>query len=128
MRKRVLDVGNCGVDHSAIRTMLEKTFHSEVVQVDGPEDALAALRNEPFDLVLVNRKLDQDYSDGLDVIKRIKGDSKLSAVPCMLITNYPDQQELAVSAGAERGFGKKELYADQTRSRLSEFLTPKSSS
>ena len=41
----------------------------------------------------------------------------------MLITNYPDQQQVAVAAGAEYGFGKKELYADETRTRLAKFLT-----
>ena len=42
----------------------------------------------------------------------------------MLITNYADQQQAAVAAGAEYGFGKKELYADDTQSRLAKFLTP----
>jgi len=114
MAKRVLDVGNCVPDHAAIRTMLERNFRAEVVQADGPGDALAALRKQPFDLVLVNRKLDQDYSDGLDVIKHIKADAKLSAVPCMLITNYADQQQAAVAAGADYGFGKK----NSTRTKL----------
>src|SRR6476469_7096339 len=123
MGKRVLDVGNCVPDHAAIRAMVEKNFDAEVVQTDGPRDALAALREGVFDLVLVNRKLDQDYSDGLEVIKQIKADPKLSAVPCMLISNYPDQQAIAITAGAEYGFGKKELYADETRSRLAKFLT-----
>src|SRR2546425_11254695 len=124
MLKRVLDVGNCVPDHAAVRGMLERTFQANVVQADGPDDALAALRKEPFDLVLVNRKLDQDYSDGLDVIKAIQADAKLARVPCMLITNYPDQQQAAVAAGAELGFGKKELHNEQTRARLAKFLNP----
>ena len=124
MTRRVLDVGNCVPDHAAIRGMLQRTFRAEVVQADGPDDALAALRKEPFDLVLVNRKLDQDYSDGLEIIKTIKADKTLAAVPCMLITNYPDQQKVAVAAGAEYGFGKKELSTEDTRLRLARFLTP----
>jgi response regulator RpfG family c-di-GMP phosphodiesterase len=122
MAKRVLDIGNCSPDHGAIRAMLERTFGAEVVQADGPDDALPLLHNEPFDLVLVNRKLDRDYSDGLDIIKSIKADAALAALPCMLITNYPDQQEVAVAAGAEYGFGKKELQNEQTRGRLAKFL------
>jgi CheY-like chemotaxis protein len=128
MPKRVLDVGNCVPDHAAIRGMLEKMFRADVVQADGLGDAMAALRNEPFDLVLVNRKLDQDYSDGLDIIKQIKADAKLKSVPCMLISNYPDQQQLGVAAGAEYGFGKKELYREETQSRLAKFLAPASGS
>src|SRR5438132_14418755 len=123
MAKRVLDVGNCVPDHAAIRGMLERQFRAEVIQADGPDDALAALRKEPFDLVLVNRKLDQDYSDGLDVIKQIKADVKFKSIPCMLITNYPDQQQAAVAAGAEYGFGKKELRDGKTYERLAQFLT-----
>jgi CheY-like chemotaxis protein len=126
MSKRVLDVGNCVPDHSAIRTMLERTFSADVLQTHGPSDTLKLLRKEPVDLVLVNRKLDQDYSDGLDIIKSIKADNQLAKLPCMIVSNYPDQQEVAVAAGAEYGFGKKELYADATRERLARFLTPDS--
>jgi CheY-like chemotaxis protein len=123
MSKRVLDVGNCVPDHAAIRAMLERTFGADVLQTDGPDDTLAVLRREPIDLVLVNRKLDQDYSDGLEIIKAIKADAKLAGLPCMIVSNYADQQQVAVAAGAEYGFGKKELSADETRRRLAKFLT-----
>lgn len=122
MSKRVLDVGNCVPDHAAIRSMLERSFGVEVTQTHGPDDTLAAVREQPFDLVLVNRKLDQDYSDGLDIIRAIKQDPQLAKLPCMLITNYPDQQKTAVASGAEYGFGKKELYAEATQERLSKIL------
>ena len=123
MPKRVLDVGNCVPDHAAIRAMLQRTFGAEVLQTHGPDDTLALLRNQSVDLVLVNRKLDQDYSDGLDIIKTIKADEQLSRLPCMIISNYPEQQEIAVAAGAEYGFGKKELYAEATQARLNAFLS-----
>ena len=122
MPKRVLDIGNCVPDHAALRRLLESNFHAEVIQADGSTDALAILRQEPIDLILVNRKLDMDYSDGMEVIEQIKADPKLANLPCMLITNYPDQQQLAVAAGAEYGFGKKELHTPDTRSRLAKFL------
>src|SRR6187200_2500690 len=92
MTKRVLDVGNCVPDHAAIRTMLQRNFKADVVQADGPGDALTLLKREPFDLVLVNRKLDQDYSDGLEILKAIKADAALAKTPVMLITNYAEHQ------------------------------------
>lgn len=122
MPKRVLDVGNCGVDHGAIRSLLTSAFAAEVLQAHGSGDALEMLARGPFDLVLVNRKLDSDYSDGLEVIRQIKADPRVAAVPCMLITNYPDHQEEAVAAGAEYGFGKKELNTPQTHARLARLL------
>ena len=121
--KRVLDVGNCGPDHAAIRQLLEDTFGAEVIQTHGPSDTLALLRRASVDLVLVNRKLDEDYSDGLDIIRAIKADGDLAATPCMLITNYADQQDAAMATGALRGFGKKELHLPATRDRLAAVLT-----
>lgn len=122
MPKRVLDIGNCSVDFGAISGMLRKQFAAEVVQCHGPDDSLDALRHGQFDLVLVNRKLDQDYSDGLDIIHAIKADPELAAVPVMLITNYAEYQEQAVAAGALPGFGKKQLYDDATQERLAKLL------
>jgi CheY-like chemotaxis protein len=124
MAKRVLDIGNCSMDHGAIRGMLEKQFGADVVQCHGPDDSLEALRHGQFDLVLVNRKLDQDYSDGLDIIHALKADPQLASIPVMLITNYPEYQEQAVAAGALPGFGKKELYSEVTQKRLAEVLGP----
>lgn len=122
MAKRVLDVGNCLPDHGAIRAMLERKFSALVLQTHGPGDTLALLREGPVDLVLVNRKLDQDYSDGLEIIRAIKTDPQLVRIPCMLITNDADQQDVAVAAGAEYGFGKKELHAATTHQRLAGIL------
>jgi hypothetical protein len=42
--KRVLDIGNCSMDHGAISGMLQKQFGAEVVQCHGQDDSLAALR------------------------------------------------------------------------------------
>lgn len=122
MTKRVLDVGNCVPDHGAIRRMLETNFGAEVLQAHGPEDTRAALERGGVDLVLINRKLDQDYSDGLEILKQIKTDPRLRAVPVMLITNYPEHQAAAVAEGAEYGFGKLELGKPETHERLAKIL------
>jgi len=124
---RILDVGNCNPDHAAICRMLETTFGAEVVRAHEATDALKLLREQPFDLVLVNRKLDSDYSDGLPIIETIKADAALAKVPCMLITNYAEHQEAAVAAGAAYGFGKKEINAAQTRAKLAAILSPANS-
>ena len=122
MTKRVLDVGNCSPDHASICELIEERFAARVVQTHGAEDTLDALRNSAFDLVLVNRKLDRDYSDGLEIIKQIKADAAIANVPVMMITNYDDQQSLAIQEGAVRGFGKLELHESGTLERLTEIL------
>ena len=120
--KRVLDVGNCAPDFSAITRFLTSKFDCEVLQADAADDALAALRTQRVDLVTVNRKLDCDYSDGLEVIRQIKADPELKEIPVMLITNYPEHQEAAIAFGAVRGFGKLEYGKPETLERLKPIL------
>jgi two-component system chemotaxis response regulator CheY len=122
MTKRVLDVGNCVPDHAAIRRLVEGNFDAQVVQADDLAGALAKLQQQAVDLVLVNRKLDLDYSDGMAIVRHLKADPQWSATPVMLITNYPEYQAKAVAAGAAPGFGKQELRSNETLEKLKRFL------
>jgi CheY-like chemotaxis protein len=122
MPKRVLDVGQCVPDHFAIRRLLESRFGAVVVQAHGLADALTQMRNEPVDLVLINRKLDADYSDGMAILSAIKADAALSTVPVMLVSNYADAQATAIAAGAIQGFGKAELGTAATAEKLQAVL------
>jgi two-component system chemotaxis response regulator CheY len=119
--KRVLDVGQCGPDHATIRRYLTDHFECEIVQTHGLSDTLAELRTSHFDLVLINRKLDADYSDGIEILREIKA-AEVAHVPVMIITNYADHQEAAVAAGAQRGFGKLEFHDPATREKLAAVL------
>jgi len=122
MSKRLLDVGQCVPDHAAIQWLVERQFGAEVVGADDLKQTLDALGQSSFDLVLVNRKLDIDHSDGLEIVRRIKTDPQWAAVPVMLVTNYPEYQQQAVASGAEPGFGKAELSSPATLERLARFL------
>jgi CheY-like chemotaxis protein len=117
--KKVLSVGQCGPDHSGIVAFFERNFGDVAVDTAKlPADTMAKLAGATYDLVLVNRKLDEDYSDGLEIIKAIKADPALQATPVMLITNYADHQDTAVAAGALRGFGKLEFNQPETVDRV----------
>ena len=86
------------------------------------EEALAELRQQSFDLVLVNRIFDSDGSSGLEFIRRVKSDPTLSQVPIMLVSNYEESQAQAVAAGAVPGFGKASLGRPQMLERVGAFL------
>ncbi|MFK7736704.1 MAG: response regulator [Pirellulaceae bacterium] len=119
MTKRVLDVGNCGPDHASILRFFRTHFDSVVVdQAHGLPDTLEAVRSKQYSLILVNRKLDQDYSDGVEIIMHLKNDDDFSQIPTMLITNYEEHQQAAVEAGALKGFGKLELDSVVTKQRV----------
>ena len=122
MTKHVLDVGNCSPDFGTMSRFLTKNFAVTVAQAHGPDDTLEKLRRGDYALVLINRKLDQDYSDGTEILKLIKADSALEKVPVMIITNYAEHQDAAVALGAERGFGKLQYGEPETLERLKTFL------
>ncbi|EGF25373.1 response regulator [Rhodopirellula baltica] len=122
MAKTLVDCGNCGPDFNAIRQMVTSHFDAAVLQTHGAEDTIELLKKREVDLVTVNRKLDRDYTDGLDVIKQIKSDPDLAKVPVMLVTNYDEHQEAAMNEGAERGFGKLEIGSDKTIEQLKPYL------
>jgi CheY-like chemotaxis protein len=122
MTKRVLDVGQCGPDHATIRSYLTRHFDCEVVQTHGADDTLAQLKSGDFHLVLVNRKLDADYSDGIEIIRKIKADESIAGVQVMLVTNYAEHQAAAIAEGAVEGFGKLEYNQPETREKLAAIL------
>lgn len=122
MPKTLLDCGNCGPDFNSIRQMVTSNFNASVVQSHGTEDTLEILRTRAIDLVTVNRKLDRDYSDGMDVIKAIKADPEIADVPVMLVTNYDEHQDAAVKEGCVRGFGKLAVGDPATQALLEPYL------
>lgn len=111
--KKVLDVGNCDPDHAAISGFLTSNFDVEMGRAKLPADTMSQLKSGDWDLVVINRKLDEDYTDGLEIIKQMKADPDTKSVPVMLVTNLAEHQDAAVAEGALRGFGKLE-YSDPT--------------
>jgi len=122
MSKQVLDVGNCAPDFAAITRLITGNFDCTVDQAHGAEDALAKLQAGDYALVTINRKLDRDYTDGVEILKAIKADEAIGDVPVMLVTNLAEHQDLAVSLGAERGFGKLEYDKPETLEKLTTVL------
>jgi CheY-like chemotaxis protein len=122
MSKTVIDCGNCGPDYNSIRKLVQSQFDAVVVQAHGLEDALETLAHRSVDLITVNRKLDRDYSDGMEVIRAIKADPRFAAIPMMLITNYEEHQQEAMAAGAVRGFGKLAVNSPGTVALLEPYL------
>ncbi|SRR6056297_319736 len=122
MTKTVVDCGNCGPDFSSIRQMLKSAFNVKVIQTHGAEDTLELLKTKDVALITVNRKLDRDYTDGLEVIRTLKSDPQAAAVPMMLVTNYEEHQAEAVAEGAIPGFGKLSLGTPETHERLKAVL------
>tara|TARA_R110002095_G_scaffold154158_4_gene134000 strand:- start:2275 stop:2646 length:372 start_codon:yes stop_codon:yes gene_type:complete len=122
MTKRVLSVGQCVPDTNSLVRFLTSHFDVEIDQSDVEGDTLEKLKNQAYDLVMINRKLDADYSDGIDLIRKIRHTPELIPSKLMLVSNLAEYQDEAVEAGAEYGFGKNEYRNPETVSRLEPHL------
>jgi len=120
--KRVLNVGQCNPDHSSLAAFLNSHFDVEVDRSHQMDDTLDKLRTHSYDMVMINRKLDADYTDGMAILETMKADEALKSIPVVLISNYADAQEAAVAAGAAPGFGKAELHDPATLEKVSKIL------
>jgi hypothetical protein len=106
----VVNLGQCDPDHAAIKRVVESLGVS-VVRAHTKSDVERYLSAGNVSLVLVNRVLDIDGSDGMAIIKELVSSK---SAPVMLVSNYPEYQEQAVQMGAEPGFGKSALREPNT--------------
>ncbi|MFK7768993.1 MAG: response regulator [Mariniblastus sp.] len=124
--KKVLDVGQCNMDHTRISEVLNESFNVEVLRAHSNGEAIEMAKQDSFDLILINRLFDRDGSPGMDTLTQLKSDTNLSEVPVMVVSNFEDAQNAAVAAGAVPGFGKAALNepagTSATVALLSEFL------
>lgn len=103
---RVLDVGQCDLDHTNIGKMLVEQFGAVVDRARNTDDAITAISKNRYDIVLVNRIYDADGTEGMELIEKLQADESNRRTTVMLVSNYADAQDAAVALGAERGFGK----------------------
>jgi len=121
--QRILDIGQCGFDHSNISSFLTSHFDVEVDRAHQWTDAEAKLQEQSYDLILINRLLDRDRSEGLLILKQLKATDDYSNIPVMLVSNYEDAQQTAMAAGAVSGFGKSDLNSNETKQKIASVLS-----
>jgi len=122
MSKRVLNVGQCNPDHASISSFLARHFDVAVARTHQLDDTMAELGNQAYDLVLINRKLDIDYTEGALILDAIKQHADYQSIPVMIVSNHANAQAAAVEQGAEYGFGKAEYDQPEVVARLKKLL------
>ena len=109
-------------DSRAIRMILGRTLRElgfEVREAGNGSDALAALSaGPPADLVMADWNM--PVMDGLELLRKIRGNAQFAAVPVVMVTTEAemDQMALAMEAGATEYIMKpftKEILADKLR-------------
>lgn len=118
MTKKVVLVGHCGADTAYLRIAVTGAVKNVSVVTANEETELNEVLARGADLLLVNRQLDYGFPtyEGVELIRSLK--SSHSNLKMMLISNYPEAQEVAVQAGALSGFGKREIGTDRVKDLL----------
>lgn len=101
-------------DHPIVRHGLRAVLKDErdiaVTDVSNAAEALAAIRQHPCDLVVLD--LDLPGMSGLELLKQIKSDHK--RLPVLILTVYPeDQFALRILRAGASGFISKEAAPKQ---------------
>ncbi len=120
--KKILSIGQCPADNSAISTLLDRICECEISFAKSFDETVSLAKETDFDLVLINRILDANGEAGITLLSKLKQDPLLAETPAMLISNHQDAQQEAVRAGAIPGFGKADLTSDETRQKITRVL------
>ena len=103
----VVLVGHCGIDGPRLEKELSQGLpHARVLRVNSETD-LKRCFDEGAELLLINREPVGFEREGLDLVREVCRERP--EVKVMLVSDYSDAQEEAVSAGALKGFGKSKM-------------------
>jgi two-component system chemotaxis sensor kinase CheA len=105
IRKAVLVVEDSITSRMLLKNVLEAAGYHVRPTVDGV-DALTALHEEDFDLVISD--IEMPRMDGFELTCKIRGDSRLSRLPVMLVTGMEskEQRERGIDVGANAYLAK----------------------
>jgi len=120
MEQRVLSIGQCALDQGRIRRVFGERLGLFVGAAATASEAESLLQCRAYALVFVNRVLDADGSSGVSLLRDLI--MRSPSTPMMLVSDYEDAQQLAISAGAIRGFGKATLHNAETLERVRKSL------
>ena len=120
--QKLLIVGQCDFDYQRISSVISKIFDIEIDRADSFDDAIQSALEQSYALVLINRLMDVDRSQGIAILHEFKSMPQTENIPVMIISDYQETQEAAIAAGASPGFGKAALDTPQTFRLLSNFL------
>jgi len=118
-KKRVVLVGHCGPDSYALRSAVSSAAPGVEV-VFANDDAELEKIAQGSSLLLVNRVLDGDFAEesGMALIGRLAA----NGAKVMLVSNFPEAHAEAEKLGALPGFGKKTMYAPETKAKLEQAM------
>jgi two-component system cell cycle response regulator DivK len=121
MTKRILIVEDEEDNRRIVRDLLQASNY-QLTEVENGEDAIAAVKRERPDLILMDLHL--PLMDGYEATRRMKADPSLSSIPVVAVTSsyvLGGAQEKARAAGFD-GFIPKPYSPRQLLAKIRQLL------
>ena len=107
-----------------IKMMLEYNGYA-TVEASDEHDTRKILSERFIDLIIMDMLL--SGTDGTDICRRLKQDSKTSSVPVLMFSAHPNAKEACLAAGAD-DFISKPFEMNDLLSRIDKFVGKKADS
>ncbi|MBV8300312.1 MAG: response regulator [Candidatus Dormibacteraeota bacterium] len=76
------------------RRRLERDGYTVQTAADGEEGLASAARLSP-DIVFLDLRLPR--MDGFEVLRRLRGQAETAAIPVVILSNYPEEENMAIA-------------------------------
>ncbi|HHJ63802.1 MAG TPA: response regulator [Aquifex aeolicus] len=96
---RILVVDDMSTMRRIIKTILNQLGYSNIEEAENGKQALAKLKKEKFDFVITDWNMPE--MDGLTLVKEIRSDEELKALPVLMVTAEAKKENVmeALKAG-----------------------------
>ena len=96
-RASILIVESNHFDILVLKVLLEKYFKLYIVTTS--EDAIKAVNELDFDIVLSDTHLGKSDIDGIELMKKIKGNKKTAHLKVFAISTFSENKEILIQQG-----------------------------
>jgi two-component system chemotaxis response regulator CheY len=123
---KVLAVDDFPTMRRIVKTLLRQLGYTNVSEAEDGQAALAKLKQEKFDLVLLDWNMPR--MTGLELLKAIRADETLRHIPVVMVTAEGRKEDVleAVKAGVNN-FVVKPFTAETLEAKLNKVLEKKAS-
>jgi len=106
-----------------IKNLLNDLGYPNVEEADDGKTALPMLQNGSFDFLITDWNM--PGMPGLDLIKAVRGDAKLSKMPVLMLTAEAKREQIIEAAQAGvNGYVIKPFTAETLKEKLDKILGP----
>jgi two-component system, chemotaxis family, chemotaxis protein CheY len=121
MAMRFLVVDDFSTMRRIVRNILKQLGHNDVEEAENGREALQKLKREPFDFIISDWNM--PTMDGLELLKAVRADPQLKAVPFLMVTAESKQENVveAIKSGVSN-YIVKPFTADVLKGKIDKIL------